>query len=126
MEEKTEINKFLLMTKGIFLSICITLIMILALSIILSFSDIKENVIMPTVFFISSFSILIGAFLVAKRIDKNGIVYGSILGLIYMIILYLISSIINLNFSLDVNSIIMVVLGVIGGAVGGILGVNLK
>ena len=76
--------------------------------------------------FISAFSILMGSFLVAKRVEQKGIVYGSVLGLIYMLILYLISSILNFDFSLNGNAIIMIVFGIIGGAIGGILGVNLK
>ena len=126
LRENTGVNKFLLVLKGVGISIGLTLVMILILSIVLSFSSIKENIIMPTVIFISSFSILIGGFLVAKKIDEKGIVYGSILGLIYMVILYLISSIMNFDFSLNVNAIIMIALGIVGGAIGGILGVNLK
>lgn len=126
LKENVGVNKFLLMLKGIVFSIVMTLFMILILSIVLSFSNIKENVIMPTVIFISSFSILMGGFLVAKKMDEKGIVYGSVLGLSYMLILYLISSIMSFDFSLNVNAIIMIVLGVLGGAIGGILGVNLK
>lgn len=126
LEENNGINKFTLWLKGILLSMGLTLIMILFLSVLLSISNIKESVIMPTVIFISTFSILIGAFFISRKIESKGIIYGSLLGLIYMMILYLISSIMSLNFSLGLNSIIMIVFGVIGGAIGGILGVNLK
>ena len=126
LNENVGVNKLMLMVKGIFFAMCMSLIMILILSIILSFSNIKESVIMPTVIFISAFSILMGSFLVAKKIDAKGIVYGSVLGLIYMVILYLISSIMSFNFSLNMNAIIMIAFGVLGGAIGGVLGVNLK
>ena len=120
------VNKFFLMMKGIGIAIFLTIIMILILSIVLSFSTIKENVIMPTVIFISAFSILISSFFMAKKIDSRGIIYGSILGITYMLILYFISSIMSFNFSLNQNAVVMIVFGVIGGAIGGILGVNLK
>ncbi len=129
MEELNEnggVNKVLLMLKGIGISMFLSIIMILVLSMVLSFSNVKESVIMPTVIFISSFSILIGGYLVAKRIENKGIIYGSILGLIYMMILYFISSIMNFDFSLNVSAIMMIAFGIIGGAIGGILGVNLK
>ena len=126
MEDYRNTSKFMLVIRGILLSVGITLIMILALSIILSTSDVKESVIMPTVIFISAFSILIGGFIVTKRLDEKGIVYGSILGISYMLILYFISSIMNFNFSLNINAILMIAIGVFGGAIGGILGVNLK
>lgn len=126
LKENAGSNIFLLMLKGLAISVGLTLLMILVLSMILSFTSVSENVIMPAVIFISSFCILIGGFLVAKRMENKGIVYGSILGLIYMLILYLVSSLINFNFSLNLNSFIMIALGIVGGAIGGILGVNLK
>ncbi len=126
LKEKSGMNSLVCLIKGVFLAICLSLIMILILSIVLSFSDIKENVIMPTVIFISSLSILIGGFLVGKKQDEKGIIYGSAVGLLYMLILYLISSIMSFQFSLNVNAVVMIVFGVIGGAIGGILGVNLK
>ena len=61
-------NKFLLMVKGIAISMILSLLMMLILSMVLSFSSVKENVIMPTVIFISAFSILVSSFLVAKII----------------------------------------------------------
>ena len=126
LKENVSVNQFSLLAKGICVSMIMTLIMILVLSIILSFSSLKENVIMPTVIFIASFSILWGGFLVAKRIGQKGIAYGSVLGLLYMFILYLISSFMNFDFSLSVNSVVMITFGIVGGAIGGILGVNLK
>ncbi len=126
LRENASVNVFVLMLKGIAVAMGLTLMMILVLSIVLSFSNISENVMMPAVIFISSFSILIGGFLVAKRMDSKGIVYGSVVGLAYMLILYLTSSFLNFNFSLNFNAIIMIALGVLGGAIGGILGVNLK
>lgn len=119
-------SKFALILKSVGIAILLTIIMILVLSIVLSFSTIKESVIMPTVIFISAFSILISSFFAAKRIDSRGIIYGSIIGLVYMLILYIISSILSFNFSLNGNAVVMVSFGVIGGAIGGILGVNLK
>ena len=119
-------NKFLLMVKGICISMILSLLMMLILSMVLSFSSVKENVIMPTVIFISAFSILVSAFLVAKRIEAKGIIYGSLLGLIYMLILYLLSSILNFDFSLNANAVVMITFGIVGGAIGGVLGVNLK
>ena len=100
--------------------------MLIILSILISTTNLSENVIKPCIVFISSFSILIGSFILSKKVKKNGIIYGSLLGFIYMLIIYIISSLMNMNFSLDLNSIIMIVIGIIGGAIGGIIGVNLK
>lgn len=126
LNENENVNIFLLMFKGIAIAMGLSLIMILVLSIILSFSSVSENVIMPAVIFISAFSILLGSFMIAKKIQNKGIVYGSVLGFVYMFILYLISSTLNVDFSLGLNSLVMISFGIVGGAIGGILGVNLK
>lgn len=129
MENFNEDNKkrdWIIILKGFLFSIITTLIMIFVLSIILSMSNIKDDIIMPTVIFISTFCILMGGFIVGKKTKQKGIIYGSLVGVIYMIVLYLISSIMNSNFLLNANSITMILTGIIGGGVGGILGVNLK
>lgn len=120
------IDNYKILGKDLTISIILTLILLFVLSMILSFSNVSENIMGISIIFISSFSILIGAFLASKKIKEKGIIFGSILGLTYMLVLYLISSIINANFALTLNALYMFLGGTIGGAIGGILGVNLK
>lgn len=120
------IDNYKILGKDLTISIILTLILLFVLSMILSFSNVSENIMGISIIFISSFSILIGAFLASKKIKEKGIIFGSILGLAYMLVLYLISSIINANFALTLNALYMFLGGIIGGAIGGILGVNLK
>lgn len=110
--------------KEIIISCLITLILICLLSIIISKTNVSENLITPLTIVITTLSLLIGGFRVSKAKKEKGIIYGSILGICYMLILYIISSFVNFNFSLTINSIIMIILGILGGAIGGILGVN--
>ena len=114
-----------LFSKSIILAMCLTLIMIFILSFLVSTTELRENIINPTVIFISALSILIGSFSASKKIKKRGIIIGAIVGITYMVIMYLISSIINMNFSITINSLIMIVFGILGGTIGGILGVNI-
>ena len=95
------------------------------LAILLSTTDLNENVINPCIIFISAFSILIGAFFSSRKIGKKGILIGFLQGLIYMTILYLFSSISSGNFSLNISSLIMILISLICGIIGGILGVNI-
>lgn len=110
--------------KNLLLSIIISLCLIVILSFLMSKTDIKDNVLVPSIIGIVSFSLLIGSFNLSKNKKEEGIIFGSLLGVAYIFILYIISSIVTLNFSLSVNSIFFIVLGILGGAVGGILGVN--
>lgn len=120
------IDNYKILGKDLSISIILTLILLFVLSMVLSFSEVSENIMGISIIFISSFSVLVGAFLASKKIKEKGIIFGSILGFSYMLILYLISSIINANFAITLSALYMFLGGIIGGAIGGILGVNLK
>ncbi len=120
------INNYKILGKDLAISMILTLILLLFLSIVLSTTDVSENIMGASIIFISSVSILFGAFLASKKIKEKGIIFGSILGLSYMILLYLISSILNADFSLTLSVLYMFLGGIVGGAIGGILGVNFK
>ena len=118
-------NFFKIVLKAIIISVFCSLFLIFVLSFLVSNTNLKESIINPSVIFISSISILIGGFIVSKKIKKKGILWGALVGIIYMAIMYIISSLINMNFAINLNSLIMIGFGILGGAIGGILGVNL-
>jgi len=120
------IENYKILGKNLSISIIITLILLFVLSMVLSLSNVSENIMGVSIIFISSFSILVGAFLASRKIKEKGIIFGSILGLTYMIILYLISSLLNANFAFSLSVLYMFIGGLVGGAIGGILGVNLN
>ena len=121
--ENTNFLKIFL--KAIIVSVFCSLFLILILSFLVSNTNLKENIINPSIIFISAVSILIGGFLVSKKIKKKGILWGALLGVIYMAIMYIVSSLMNMNFSIDMTAFMMIGFGILGGAIGGILGVNL-
>lgn len=120
------IENYKILGKNLSISIIITLMLLFVLSVVLSLSNVSESIMGVSIIFISSFSILVGAFLASRKIKEKGIIFGSILGLTYMVILYLISSIINTNFAFSLSVLYMFLGGIVGGAIGGILGVNLN
>lgn len=121
-KNKTIIN----ILKGVGISLITTVILLIIFSILLTYTNIQENVIKPVIMIITSISILIGSSFENIKIKKNGLINGGIIGTIYIIIIYLISSILNWKFSLNLQSIIMIVTAIIFGTLGGIIGVNRK
>lgn len=121
-ENKTLIN----ILKGVGISLIFTLVMLIIFSIILTYTNIQENVINPVIMIITAISILIGSSLGNIKIRKNGLINGGIIGAVYIIIIYLISSILNWRFSLNIQSVIMIIAAVVFGILGGIIGVNRK
>ena len=121
-ENRTLIN----ILKGVGISLIATLVMLIIFSIILTYTNIEENVINPVIMIITAISILIGSSIENTKLKKNGLINGGMIGGCYILIIYLISSILNWKFSLNVNSIIMIVAANIFGILGGIIGVNRK
>lgn len=112
--------------KGVGISLITTLLLLIIFSILLTYTNIQENVINPVIMVITAISILIGSSIVNIKIKKNGLINGGIIGALYIIIIYLVSSLLNWKFSLEIQSIIMIVISIIFGILGGIIGVNRK
>lgn len=111
---------------GIGISILITVICLFVFSVLLTYTNISENTITPTIIILTGISVLIGSSIGNVKIKKNGIINGAIIGGGYIFILYLISSLINVQFTLNFKSIIMIIVGIVFGIFGGIMGVNSK
>ena len=124
--EIIEQNNFIKIIKGTAISVILSLVLLMVLSVLLSYTNLSENIIVPTVIAITSLSILVGSLFSALKIKKQGIVNGAIVGGIYIVILYILSSVISQNFNLSSNSAILIILGVMAGSIGGIIGVNIR
>ena len=128
MENSDNANNksFINILKGLGIAFIITFVFLLILSIILTYSDVSENIINPTIIIITALSILIGSSISNIKIKKNGLINGGIIGGVYIILLYLFSSVFSMQFSLTIQSIIMIITGIIFGILGGIIGVNIS
>lgn len=112
--------------RGIVISFLFTLCMLISYSVLLVYTNLSEQTIRPVIITITGVSILIGSSLGTKKLTKNGLLSGGIIGASYILLLYLISSTVNSNFSINWVSIIMIIVGLIGGIFGGVIGVNTK
>lgn len=127
MERADNNNFFGTVFKGVGISIVFTIICLTIFALLLAYTNMSESLIQPVVIGVTGISILLGSCISNRKMTKNGILNGVIIGFLYIMIIYLISSFINnMDFSLNVGSIIMMVIGIVGGAIGGIIGVNIK
>ncbi len=110
--------------KGSIFAIITSAILLLIFAVLLCYTNLSESTMLPVILVITGISILIGSMISTRKIRKNGILNGGMVGLIYIIILYLISSLFLAGFSLTFNSFIMLIIGIITGMIGGIIGVN--
>ena len=112
--------------KGSGIALGITILSLFIFAILLTYTNIQENTMIPVVIIITAVSILIGSSLSTLRIKKNGLLNGALIGVIYILLIYIISSLTGSGFSLNIMSIIMLVSSIIAGMIGGIIGVNLN
>lgn len=117
-------NSAIRILKGLIISFAVTLVSIFTFSIILTYSNISEKIIPIVIIILTFISILIGTIIGVRKISKNGMLNGAIIGGVYVILLYFISSLLNTGFALNTYTILMIIAGIISGIVGGIIGVN--
>lgn len=123
---KEKNNNLLKIIKGSIISIITTMIFLTIFAILLTYTEISENTIFPVVLVISGVSILIGSSITTKKLKKQGMINGGLIGLVYILFIYVISSLFTMQFNLNTNSIIMLSVCVIVGMIGGIIGINMK
>lgn len=126
MSSKTENKTIKNIVKGVLISLISTVIMLLIFAILLTYTDINENITNTVIIVVTGISILIGSSIGNFKMKKNGLLNGAIIGGMYIFTIYMISSILNWRFSLNFQSIIMIITGMIFGILGGIIGVNKK
>lgn len=112
--------------RGVLISFLFTICMLTIFSILLVYTNLSEETIKPVIITITGISILIGSSIGTRKLHKNGLISGGIIGSSYILMLYLISSIISSNFAINWISVIMIIIGLIGGIFGGIVGVNAR
>ena len=119
-------NNYISILKGSLLAIVITIVCLTIYAAILTYTSVSENTIVPVVLVVSGISILIASSISARKLKKQGMINGGIIGLIYILAIYLLSSILSAEFSLNTSSILMILVCIITGMVGGIIGINMK
>lgn len=120
-----EISNVKAITKGILIAFATSIILLIIFSAILTYTSISESTSNIAIILLSAISILFASQSTTRKIKKNGIVNGGIIGGIYIIFMYVLSSIVSGNFSLGINAIIMIISSIIAGMIGGIIGVNI-
>ena len=104
--------------KGVGIAIIITIISLIILAAILTYTSVPESVINPVTIVVISISILIGATITSRKIKKNSILNGTLVGLIYMLFIYTVSSILNWKFGLNIQAIILIAISTFFGILG--------
>ena len=118
IENKVSSRKIPSTIKGIIITFITNLFLIFIYSIILTYTSVSENTIVPVIIIITMISLLIGTSVSSIKIKNKGMLNGAIIGFIYMIGIYIISSIVKTGFSLNIYSVILIIGGILCGCIG--------
>ena len=124
--ENVRENNLIRILKGSIVAILFTICTLLIFALLLAYTNMSETMITPIVITVSGISILIGSIISSRKIRKQGLINGGLVGLIYITVIYLLSSIIQGDFGVNMYAIIMIFVCILAGCLGGIIGVNQK
>ena len=106
--------------KGVFASLCLSLILILIFAFLLKYVSLSDNTIKIINQFIKIISILYGLIVLSKK-DKSALFFkGILLGIFYGALSYLIFSLLNGSFSVELTTLNDLVFNAIVGAIIGL------
>ena len=116
-----EIKKVL---KCVLLSFVMTVLLGGILAFLVYFRQIDEAAAKISVFAIMTVSVLFGSFVLAKNLEKNGLINGLLMAAIYFAVILLTSFILNKRVYLGTENLTRLVTLSAAGMLGGILGIN--
>ena len=111
--DKSNSKSYISIVKGLGIAFISTFVCLVILATVLTYTNVSEMIINPTIIIITAISILMGSTVSNLKIKKNGLINGAVLGGVYIIILYIFSSVFNEDFSLTVSSVMMIVIGIV-------------
>lgn len=119
-------NQFITKTfKGALRAVIITIIMILVLSVVMTFVDLDAKVASITILVITVLSVMYGAIYSAKNINEKGWLVGMLVALCYMIMVYIIGAIFYKDLGMDLGDWFRLIVAVLVGSLSGMLGINI-
>lgn len=121
-----EDSNIVTLLKGSIIAVIITMIGLFILSLVLTYTSVSEKVSTPVIMALMGISILIGSIISSRKVSKNGMINGGLVGIIYILSIFLLSSICGNGFGMNMYTIITMVIATMAGIIGGVIGINIK
>ncbi len=118
-------NMYLEVLKGLTIALIISLVLILAMALIITFVDVSDTAIAIINQIIKAVSLLVASIIAFKE-KSNGWKKGLILGIIYIVAAFLIFSLMDGKFTFGWNILFDLIAGAVMGIICGIFAVNIK
>ena len=86
---ETNNNHLFSIIKGTLIAFLVTVIALIVFSVLLVYTDLSEETIRPVIITLTGISILIGSSVGTRKLKKNGLINGAIIGFLYILIIQL-------------------------------------
>jgi putative membrane protein (TIGR04086 family) len=120
------LNHGLYILKSLALSFVFTLVLVLIVSILLTYTSLQEFRIPLLNTIIMIISITVGSIYIAVKAGEKGWLNGAMIGAFYFLILVLLNYFFIRPFIFDIYSISKFFISLITGVIGGMIGINIK
>ena len=124
--ENKQSGPLLIYFKSIGKSLIITVVVMLIIAAIVTYTSLPEKVMPLITSIIMVLSIALSGLFSAARLEKRGFMQGLLTGAIYILFILFLSWVLVNDFSVDRFTIMKGTIGILSGGVGGMIGVNLK
>ena len=116
--------------KKIFKALAIPLVASLVLTVIFSvfvyFIDMSQRTISAVIFVLSALSVLLGAYILARKITEKGLLNGLVLSIFYLAVIFAVTLAVNGKVSFESGNVLRIFGCLLAGMLGGVLGINTK
>lgn len=112
--------------KAVGFSFLSTLVLIIILALVLTFTSLSEGVVPVINSIIMILSIAFGAIYISLKSDRLGWLNGGTVGLVYMLLLIILGSIFVDTFTMDIYTLFRIIIALVTGSVAGMIGINLR
>ena len=125
MKDKS-LDRGIYILKSLAISFVFTLILVLVVSLLLTYTSLKESRIPLLNTIVMVISITVGSIYMAVKVEENGWLYGGLIGALFFLILVLLNFLFIKPFILDIYSISKFFIALVTGIIAGIIGINIK
>ena len=120
------LNQGVYILKSLILSFIFTLFLLLIVSLLLTYTPLKESTIPLLNTIIMIISITVGSIYISIKIGEKGWLNGGVIGILYFLILVLLNYLFIKPFIFDIYSISKFFISLATGIIGGMIGINIK
>src|SRR5690554_6334956 len=125
MNKTVQLRSFHSIFTGLLYAFITMGILIIIFSLLLTYTQLKEESLPIYLYVIHAVSLMIGGLITGNRIGTKGWYYGGLMGIVYCLIVFLVGFL-SFDSSVSLTSLLLIVISFTVSALGGIIGVNFR